>query len=138
MCHNKILGCHNFVNKTVAVSLETKVAVGNDTYKPVLGVNYRNTTDMIFSHEVESIVNGLAHLNGDRVIDHTVLCSFYDSHLASLILNTHILVDNTDASFAGNGNCHRGFCHSIHSGSDKRYLQFDVTGELCTKRHITR
>ena len=109
------------------MTLETKVTVSDDTHKMVFLINHRNATDMIVMHHIQSILDSTPAANGNRIIDHTILSTFDDSYLTSLLLNRHILMDNTDTALTRDGNGHRRLGHRIHSGRDKRNVEFYVT-----------
>ena len=85
---------------------------------------------MIFRHNGKRIADGLATLNGHRVVNHSVFRTLDDGHLPCLVLNTHILMDYADTAFTCNGYSHLGFSHGIHSCRDKRYFQVDIAREL--------
>ena len=82
---------------------------------------------MILRHDVEGILYGCAHLNGYRVVNHTVFSTLNNGNLTSLLLDRHILVDNADTALASNGNSHLSLGNSIHSGCYERNLKLNVT-----------
>jgi len=109
------------------VTLEAEVTVSDDTHEVVFLINHRNATDMIVVHHIQSILDGASATNGDRVIDHTILSALDDGHLTCLLLNRHILMDDTDSTLPRDGNGHRRLGHRVHSGRDERNVEFDVT-----------
>ena len=131
MCGNKILLRHYLFYGTIQTTLETKVTVGDNTYEVLLVIHHGNTTDMILRHDVESLSHSSTDGDSDRIIDHTVLGTFHDSHLTGLVVDRHILVDNTNTTLTGNGNSHLRLRYCVHSSSNERYVQLDVTGETC-------
>ena len=81
---------------------------------------------MILRHERKSILNGGLPTDSHGVIDHTVFCSLHNGHLACLLLDAHVLVDDTDTTFASNGNSHGGFGNRIHGCCHERNLKLNV------------
>ena len=124
---NEVLLRHDLLNGTIQTTLEAKVAVGNDTYQTLVIVNYGDTTDMILRHDVESLSHGAAQGDGDRIVDHTVLGTLYDSNLTGLVVDRHILVNNTDTTFASDSNSHLTLGNGIHSCCHEWNIQFDMT-----------
>ena len=88
------------------MTLETEVAVSDNTHEVVFFINHGNAADMIVVHHIQSILDGAAATNRDRVIDHTVLCTLDDGHLTSLLFDRHILMNDTDTALTRNGNGH--------------------------------
>jgi hypothetical protein len=103
---NQVLAGHYLINLLVHVTLETKVTVGHDTNEMILVIHHWNTTDMIVVHHIQRILHCTATTDGDRVINHTILSTLHDSHLTSLLLDGHVLVDDTNTTFAGDSNRH--------------------------------
>ena len=136
MGHHEVLACHHLVNLAALVGLEAQVAVGHDAHQLVVSTHYGDAADVILSHQIQRIAYGLAAHDGDWVIDHTVLGTLYDSHLASLLLDAHVLVDNADTAFTGYGDGHRRLSDGVHSCGDKRNLKFYVARELGTQRNL--
>ena len=117
---NDILFRHYLIDTLATVFLETKVAIGNNSYQISFIIHYRNTTDFILGHQIQSIRNRRTSLDSHRIINHTVFGTFYDSNLTSLLFNRHILMNHTNTAFTSNGNSHFRFGNSIHSGCYKR------------------
>ena len=66
----------------------------------------------------------------ERIGDNTVLRTFYFVYFFCLLLNRHILVNNTDSSLTCHGNCHTVFCNRIHAGAHHRDVQLDLLGQM--------
>ena len=97
-----------------------------DADKGVDIVHHWNTADVILLHDGKGILHSRATLDGDRVVNHTILSTFHDGHLTRLVFDGHVLVNHTDASLTGNGDGHRSLCDSVHSSCHERNLQLDV------------
>ena len=107
--HEMILR-HDLVNRTVQTTLKAQVTVGHNTYQPFLIIHYGNTTDMILGHDIQGLGNSRTEGDGHGIID-------------------HVLVDHTDTSFTGNGNCHLRLRYGIHRCRHKGHVQLDMPGE---------
>ena len=128
VCNNQFLGrSHDLADRTLHVCLEAEVTVGNNTHKFLAVINNRDTTDMVFSHNVKNILYRRIGLDCNRIIDHTVLGTLYNGNLMCLLLNGHILVDYTDTTLTSNGNSHLRLGNSIHCRSHERYVQLDIS-----------
>ena len=92
-------------------------------------VNNGNTADMILRHDVEGLCDRSTQRDRYRVIDHTVLRTFHDSHLTGLVVNRHILVNNADTTLTSDGDGHLRFCDGVHGRCHEWYVQLDVTRE---------
>ena len=123
--HEVLLG-HHVINLLGEVGLEAEVTIGHDADKGVDIVHHWNTADVILLHDGKGILHSRAALDGDRVVNHTVLSTFHDGHLTRLVFDGHVLVNHTDASLTGNGDGHRSLCDSVHSSCHERNLQLDV------------
>ena len=97
---------HDLIDGTIQTTLEAQVTVGDDTHQMTVVVYHGDTTDMILRHDVEGLCHRCSQGDGDRIIDHTVLCTFHDGHLTGLVVNRHILVDYTDTALTRDGDGH--------------------------------
>ena len=127
---HKIFVCHHVINLPIQSTLESQVSIGNDTHQAIILVNHGNTTDVIVAHHVKRIFHGTSHANSYWVVNHTVLSTFHDSHLTCLLFDGHVFMNHANTTFACNGNRHRRLRYRIHSGSNERYVQYDIAGKL--------
>ena len=135
---DQIFASHYILNRSVYILLETEVAIGYNAFQVAFIIHNGNAANMIFRHQLESITNATAQLDGNGVVNHAVLCAFHDGNLSSLLLDTHVFVDDTNATFASNRNSHRSFGDCIHRGCHERNLQFYVSGEQCLELYCAR
>ena len=126
MGSDEIFFRHHLVYEAVHMTLETQVTVGNDTHEMVLAIHNGDTTDMVFCHHPEGITHGLAAADRHRIIDHTILGTLDDSHLARLLIDRHILMYDTDTTFTGDSDSHRRLGDSIHSSCHEGDVKLDV------------
>ena len=129
-CH-QVLRCHHLVNLLVVMALKAQVAVSNDTHQVVLVVNNGNTANMVFSHHRQRIGNSLTATYCHGVINHTVLRTLHNSHLACLSLYRHILVNNTNTALTSYSYRHSTLRNGVHSSRNKGNVKTNVSRELC-------
>ena len=132
---DEVLARHHLVDGAVDVLLETEVAIGDDAFQVALVIDHGNAADVVFRHQFEGIADAAAQFDGDWVVDHAVLGTLHDGHLAGLLLDAHVLVYDSDASFAGNGYCHGCFGNGVHRCRHEGNLQFDVAREKRLERY---
>jgi hypothetical protein len=117
---NDVLLSHYLIDTLIHIFLKTKVTIGNNAYQISFIIYHRNTTNLVFSHQSQRISYRRTSLDSHRVINHTVFGTLHNSYLTCLLLNGHILMNNSDTTFAGNGNSHLRFGNRIHGSSYKR------------------
>ena len=125
-CYKVLLG-HHIVNEFIQMTLKTKVTVGNNTHKMILLIYYRNTTDMVVCQHLKCILHCTTLKDSNRIVNHTILSSLHNSHLACLVFDTHILMNHTDTTFTRNRNRHRTLCNGVHSCCNERHIKINVT-----------
>ena len=111
---------HDKINMFSHVSFETQISVSNNTHQITFIIYHRDTTDFIFRHDVQCILNSRTSFNRYRVINHTIFGTLYDSNLSCLFFDRHIFVNHTDTTFTSNGNRHFRFGNRIHGSRHKR------------------
>ena len=99
-------------------------------YQVVFIVDNRNTTDVVIMHHIKSIFYCATSTDSNRIVNHTIFGTLYDSYLMSLFRNRHIFVDDTDTTFTCDSYRHRSLSNSIHRSCDEWDIQLDVTREL--------
>ena len=120
--HQSFFRSHDKINVFCHVSFETQISVGNNTHQITFIIYHRDTTDFIFRHDVQCILNSRTSFNRYRVINHTIFGTLYDSNLSCLFFDRHIFVNHTDTTFTSNGNRHFRFGNCIHGSRHKRYF----------------
>ena len=123
---HQIFLCHNLVDALVHIPFKTQIPVSHDANQMTFVVDHRNSSNLIFCHDAESVVHGRAPFDCHWVVNHTVFSTFHDCNLTSLLLDAHIFMNHTDAALACNGYSHLRLGHSVHRRCNKRYLQFNV------------
>ena len=134
---DEVLTGHHLADSAVHVGLEAQVAVRDDTHQHMVLVHHGNTADMVLVHHPQRIAYRLVAGDGQRVGYHAVLRTLDATHLSGLLGDRHVLVNDADTSFTGNGNRHRRFGHGIHRGADHGDVQRDIAGELSAQGYFT-
>ena len=129
MGRHQVFFGHHLLDQTVQTAFKTQVTIGDNAYQTLLVVNNGYAANVVFSHDVKGLGNGAAAGNGHWVVNHTILGTLHDGHLTGLVLNTHVLVNDTDTAFTGNGNGHLALGHGVHGSSNKGHIKLNVTRE---------
>ena len=104
---NQVFARHHFCNQSTHIRLKTKVTIGNNANERHILIHHGDSADMILLHHLQRIAYSLILADGDRVADHAILCTFHPAHFRRLLCNRHILMNDTDATLAGQRDCHR-------------------------------
>jgi len=123
---HEVLARHDVVDEFVHLAFEPEVAVRHDADQLAVVVNDGDAADVVLAHQHECVADGFAALDGDGVVYHAVFGTLDDSHLAGLLVDRHVLVDDADSAFTGYGDSHGRFGYGVHCGCDERHFQFDV------------
>ena len=126
---NEVILCHYLADLLVVIGDEAEVAVSEDTDQLAV-LNDRNTGDLVLAHQSVRVKYAVLRGEEERVNDNAVFRTLYLVHLVDLLLDGHVLVDNTDTAFSGNRDSHAALCYGIHRGSHDRGVERDVLGEL--------
>ena len=126
---HQVAAGHHVVDFVVQAALKAQVAVGDIAHQVALVVNNGNAADVVFGHQCQRLGHRATAADGHRVVNHAVLGTLHDGHLAGLSLYGHVLVDDANAALAGNGNGHRRFRDGVHGSRHKRHVQPDVARE---------
>ena len=126
MRRHQIILRHDFIHGTIQSAFKAEVTIGNDAYQVLFAIHYGDAADMVFRHDVQCLCHRRSEGDGHGVVDHAVLGTLDDSHLAGLVLYRHILVNNANTAFTGNGNSHLAFRHRVHGCRHEGDIQFDM------------
>ena len=128
-CSDQVFAGHGLFDFLGEISFKLQITVCNNTNQfSVLG--NRDTGNTEFCHPIIGIFQGVLRRQIERIGDNTVLRTFYFVYFFCLLLNRHILVNNTDSSLTCHGNCHTVFCNRIHAGAHHRDVQLDLLGQM--------
>jgi len=126
---------HHFVHGAVQPALKAQVAVGHDAHQVALAVHHGYAADVILGHDVQGLSHRRTQRYGDGVVYHAILSTLHNGHLASLLVDGHVLVNHAYAALAGYGYGHLALGHGVHGGRHEGYVQADVARELRTQLH---
>ena len=123
---DEVLGCHNLLYEHVHVFLEADVTVGDYSGQAAVFAYYRDAADVVGVHHSQGLAHSLVFVDGERVADHSALGPLDLAHLGCLVGGGHILVNDTDAAFAGKGYGHCCFRYGVHCGGHYGDVESDV------------
>ena len=122
-----VLG-HHVVNELRHVGLKLHITVGDDTNELAV-VADGHTGDAVLRHQLVCLSQGVAWAEEEGVGDNAVLTALDHVHLLGLSADGHILVDDTQTAFPGQGDGHPGLGDRVHGGAHHRDIQGDLAGE---------
>ena len=128
---------HHIVNEPIHIGLELQVTVGDDADELAL-VADGHAGDVIFSHEGVGLAQGVAGSQPEGVGDDAVFRALDHVHLLCLGGDGHILMNDADAAFSGNGDGHAILGNGVHCGGHHRNIQLDFFGQLSVQINIHR
>ena len=134
--HQVLLG-HHGGDLLVEVRLghEPQVAVGDDADQFAVLAD-RHTGNFVARHDVVRIMDKVVRREEKRVDDDAVFRALDPVHLVRLFFDRHVLVDDANAAFAGNGNRHLRLCDRIHGRGHQRRVQVNGLGQLGGDVHL--
>ena len=101
---DKIVPGHDIDNRLGHILYKPEITVGHYAHKFHVFVNHRNAPNTVFLHDCKCIICLGILTQGYRVKDHSIFCSLYFPHFNGLVLYAHVLMDDTNAAFLGQGN----------------------------------
>ena len=116
--------------------LKPQIPVCNNAYQFVLPVNHRNSANFVLLHQGKCISHVCIGPYRDGIVDHPVFSPFYRFHLLGLLLNAHVLVNNSDAPLTGHGNRQCGFGYRIHRRGNNWCVEFYIPCKLTGDIHF--
>ena len=126
---NQVFLGHDIADAAAHVFFKAHITVGDDPDEFAVDRN-RYTGDAIFTHQFIGIGQEVIRVKENGIDDDAVFRPFYLVDFTGLSCNGHILMNNANAAFAGNGNRHRGFRYRIHTRTHNRNIQFDIAGQV--------
>ena len=110
----EVLSRHALADLLRVVLLENEVTVRDDTDE-LLALGDRHAGDAELRHEIIGILQGMICGQEERIGDDTILRALYHVDFLCLLLDRHILVDDTDTTAARHGDRHLMLCNGIHT-----------------------
>ena len=110
----EVLARHALADLLRVVLLENEVTVRDDTDE-LLALGDWHAGDAELRHEIIGILQGVICGQEERIGDDTILRALYHVDFLCLLLDRHILVDDTDTTAARHGDRHLMLCNGIHT-----------------------
>ena len=129
---------HHLFDAAHHVALESQVAVGDDADQDVVAVHDRDAADLVLTHQVQGVADGILLGDGHRIVDHAVLGAFHPADLRSLLGDRHILVNHADSAFTGQRDSQRRFRNGVHGGGHNGDVEFDISRETGLNIDLSR
>src|SRR5262249_14656349 len=101
-----------------------------------------HAADVVLLHDPPGRAHRFVRRQRDRVGDDAVLAALYLVHLAGLLLDGHVLVNDADAAFLSERDGQLTFRDRVHGRGDDGNIEADIAGELrphvdFARHHIT-
>ena len=128
---------HDVADRTGQIRLETHITVRNDADQFAILCD-RHTGNMVFVHQFVRIRQGVVRSEVDRIHDDAVFRTLDQLHFSGLLINAHILVNDTDAALARHGDRHFCFSDGIHAGAHDRNIQCDILCKVSAYIYVAR
>ena len=126
--HQTLFRRHDVTNGGFKAVFKAHVAGRHDADQVAI-LQHRNTGDIVLASQFEQFTYGGIGLDGDGFFNHTSLETLDLAHFVSLLLDGHVLVDDTDTAFLSHGDCQTGFSYGVHCSGNQRNIQFNATGQ---------
>ena len=93
---------------------------------------------MVFVHQFVRIRQGIVRSEVDRIHDDAVFRTLDQLHFSGLLINAHVLVNDTDTALARHGDRHFCFSDGIHAGAHDRNIQCDILCKMGAYIYVAR
>ena len=126
---NQVFFGHDVTDAAAHVFFKAHITVGDDADKFAIDRD-GDAGDAVLAHQFIGISQEIIGMKENRVDDDAVFRPFYFVDFPRLGGDGHVLMNNADTTFAGNGNSHRSFCNGIHTRAHNRNIQFDIARQV--------
>ena len=130
------LGNHYLRKGAVHLAFKAQVAVGDHANQHLVLIHDGDAADAVLIHQLEGILDQSVLGQSHGVDNHTVLSTFYLTHLVGLTLNRHILVQHAEAALLRHSDSHSSLGHRVHGCRHQRHVQVDVARKAGCHRHF--
>ena len=107
--------------------LKAHIAAGDDSYQLSV-LHHRHTGNTVLAGEADQFADAGTGLNRDWIFNHATFKSLHLQHLPCLLLNSHVLVNDANATLLCHGDSQSCFRHGIHRCRNQRHIQVDSPG----------
>ncbi len=130
-----LLRSHDGGDRGIQPVLEAQIAVGDDAHQ-VFAVHHRHAGNLVGAGQLQDLADAGVGRHGDGIDDHPAFILLDQPHLACLLVDGHVLVDDADTTFLRHRNSQARLRHCIHCCRNQRYVQRNTFGELCLQRDL--
>ena len=124
-----VLG-HDILDFCAVILQKAKVAVCQDSDQLPFLTN-RHTGNFILCHNLIRVIDKMLRGQIKRIRNYAVFRALYGIHFVRLRGNAHIFMNDANAAFSRNGNCHFGCGNRIHCRGQKRRIQTNSLYKIC-------
>ena len=110
---------HHVTHLSIQAVFEAHVTGGDNTHQVAIA-QHGYAGDIVLMGQLEQVTHTGGSFDADRVFDHAGFEFFDLAHFGRLLLDSHVLVDDADATFLRHGNCQTGFGDGIHGRGHQR------------------
>jgi hypothetical protein len=111
--HQPLLGCHHLAYRLVVACLKAQVTAGHDT-RQAAGAGDRHARDILGAHQCQHVAYRRIRRYGNGIGNHSAFGLLYATHLISLALGSHVLMDNAESAFLRQTNSSCRLSNCIH------------------------
>ena len=119
LCGDQVVLSHHVIDQLAHIGLELHIPVGDDADElSVVADGYAG--DLILGAQLIRLGQRMAGGQPEGVCDDAVLTALDHIHLLGLCPDGHVLVDDADTPFPGDGDGHAVLGNGIHGGAHQR------------------
>ena len=116
---------HDVIDRLIVVGFEAEIAVGQNADELAVFCD-GHAADLVPLHERDRLAHAVVGREEKRVGDDAVFAALDLVHLARLLLDGHIFMDDADAAFAGDSDRELALGDGVHRRAHQRYIQTNV------------
>lgn len=128
---------HDFADRSGHAGFKAEVAVGDHAEDSVVGVDYRQTGDAVFTSKSDDVCNDHVRADGDRFADDAGFVALDLGYFESLLFSGHVLVDEADAAFLSKSDCKLCFGNGVHCGGNHWNIDAQIARQLSLENRVT-
>ncbi len=136
--HELLARRHDLRHRQVQLFLEADVAVSDDADDLVAVGGDRKSGDPLGARQRDDIADRRVRPDGNWVLDDPALVLLDAPDLARLVGGGHVLVDDADSAFLGDGDREAGLGDRVHRRGHERQVEPDAAGQLRRQVDLAR
>ena len=126
---DQIVFRHPLGDRQIEARLESQIAVGENADQLSVRVRHRHAGNLVLLHHLQRLGDRLPRPHGDRVDDHARFRALHFVDLFRLLLDRHVLVDDTESALLRHGDRQARLGHRVHRRGDDRDVESNVAGQ---------